>query len=533
MNIALITPTAQNISAFGVRSLSAYLKKKGHTVRVILLPIHPKYRRDRKGILYGDYDLSDHIIAEVIRLVSECDLIGISFMTHHYVCTVRLTRAINQKLKIPVVWGGVHATVRPDDALDHADMVCIGEGEEALTELVERMEQGKGYTDVDNFYFRQNGRTIRNPLKPLIQDLDSLPHLDYGPDNHYIRDLMTDAIVPFDDDQFERSLARVPYFGGRLLRSFMFFTTRGCPFSCTYCVNDYYRSLYGSRGYVRKMSIERIIEELGAMTQQYPFIEEIEFCDDNFALRPVDEMVRFAEKYKEKIGLPFQLLMSPSNITEEKMAPLVDAGLVFVETGIQSAAEVSEELYNRKVNEIPMLQAAKVLNKYKAVMAPPCYHLILDNPFERIEDTLKTFELTLKLPRPFWFKRSSLVAFPGTKVYDRYKEAGLFEDEVAEIYNKVLEMPSTSYVNFLYLLNNQNYPLAMLRFLSKQRIVACFNQPRWVPFFGLMETLIRGSSKSYRWMKTLLRGDFKSIYQRIKMIGKVKGGWLSSKPPAF
>ena len=533
MRITLITPTSLNISAFGVRSLSAFLKDRGHSVRIILLPLSPVYHRNREGYLYAEYSYPEKVVEQTITLASKSDLIGISFMTQNYSCSLELTKAIKARLSIPVMWGGVHATVKPEEAMEHADMVCVGEGEEAVAELMERMEQGRDYTDVANFYFHKGNYIVRNPVRPLIQDLDALPWLDYGPEDHFIHNIATGSIVPFDDIQFERSLARVPYFDNTLLRSYMFFTTRGCPFSCSYCVNDFYRKLYGARGYVRKMSVDRIIEELDGITKRFPVIEEIEFCDDNFALRSVSEIEQFSIRYREKIGLPFQILIIPQNITDEKIKPLVEAGLVFVETGIQSAAEVSEELYNRKLEEGKLLNAVKVLNKYKDIMAPPCYHLILDNPFETIDDTLKTFELTLKLPRPFWFKRSSLVAFPGTKVYERYLDAGLIKDEVAEIYGKVLEMPSTSYINFLYLLNNQNYPLWLLQFLSQRRFINYFNRPLWIPFFGIAETCIRGASKLLRWTKTLFRCDFKSISHRARMIGKVKGGTMSSRPPAF
>lgn len=411
-------------------------------------------------------------------------------------------------------------------------MVCVGEGEEATAELVERMETGKDWHNVANFYFCKENEIIRNPVRPLIQGMDSLPWLDYGPENHFIRDMITDSIVPFDDIQFERSLLKVPYFKNTLLNSFMFSTTRGCPFSCSYCVNDFYHELYGIRGYVRKMSVERIIEELSGIIKRFPIIEEIEFCDDNFALRSIEEIEHFSKLYKERIGLPFQLLMSPQNIIEEKISPLVDAGLVFVETGIQSVAEVSEKLYNRKLEEERILKAAAILNTYQGRMAPPCYHLILNNPFETIEDTLETFALTLKLPRPFWLKRASLVAFPGTKVYRQYQQAGLIKNEVAEIYNKIIEMPSTSYINFLFLLNNQNYPRWLLRLLSRRSIVLFFNRPFWIPFFCFAENCIRAGSKVLKGIKMLLRGDFKTFFKRISMIGKTRHG-ITSRPPAF
>ncbi len=534
MKIVLISLTTMNISSFGTRTLSAFLKKNGHEVRVIMLPGIPKYQRDNKGFLFGNFDYPEHIVNQVIDLAKGSDLIGMSLMTQNFSAAVKLTKALKNNYTTPVLWGGVHPTVKPEDALRHADMICIGEGEEAVCELADRLADNKPFHDVPNIWFRRNQKVIRNPVRPLIQDLDSLPYLDYGPENHFTRDLVKDRIVPFDEHQFENSLARVPYFNNQVLLSFMFFTTRGCPYRCSYCVNDFYRRLYGTKGYVRKMSVNRIVEELSSIIKHHPCIEEIEFCDDNFALRPVVEIEEFSRQYRDKIGLPFQLLMSPQDIIEEKIAPLVEAGLVFVETGIQSSAEVSEKLYERKVHEEKLLQAAATLKKYQGKMAPPCYHVILDSPFEKTADTLKTFDLSLKLPRPFWFKRSSLVAFPGTKVYQRYQDAGLIKDEVAEIYNKVLEMPSTSYINFLFLLNSQNYPIPLLRFLSRQRMIVIFNRPSLVKFFELTETGIRVSSKLLRWIKTIARGDIKSVSKRISMIGKVKGGkTLSSRPPAF
>jgi len=325
MNITLITPSSPNISAFGVRSLSSYLNERGHVTQVITLPIIPKVFRNRFGHLYArEYKYSDKIIAQVIDKVCRSDLICISFMTQYYHCAVQLTQLIKEKLSAPIIWGGVHPTVRPKESLQYADIVCVGEGEEALSELAERLEKGEEYSDVRNLCFLKGREIVCNSVRPLIKDLDKLPWLDYGPENHFIRDIQTDSLLPFDEDNFKRSLAIVPYYNNIPLRSFMYFTTRGCPYNCSYCVNDFYRKMYGTRGFVRKLSIERLVEELEVITQRFSFIEEIEFCDDNFALRPVAEIERFSDLYKKKIGLPFQLLISPQNITEDKIADLLN-----------------------------------------------------------------------------------------------------------------------------------------------------------------------------------------------------------------
>ncbi len=534
MNIALITPSSQNISAFGARSLAGYLKQHGHRVRVVTLPTMPDLYRDRDGYLYAKpYRYSDRLVEQVIECVRDSQLVGLSFMTQYFHAAVQLTEAIRKKHPVPILWGGVHPTVHPDESLRHADLLCLGEGEEALLELAGRLEQGRPYADVANLAYLKSGRIVCNPVRPLLRDLDTLPFLDYGPEDHFIRDLDTDSLEPFSEDYFKKHLAGVPYFHGKVLRSFMYFTTRGCPFSCTYCVNDFYRRLYGSTGFIRKMSCERVVAELETTVQRHPCIEEIEFCDDNFALRSVEEIREFSALYKKRVGLPFQLLMSPLHITEEKIAPLIDAGLVFVETGIQSAAEGSRQLYNRHAGERQLLAAADVLHNHRDRMAPPCYHLILDNPFETEADTLETLMLTLKLPRPFWFKRSSLVAFPGTSINQRFREAGLLGDETEKVYLKVLEMPSTSYLNFLFLLNNQNYPRWIVRLLAGRRLVHWLNRPFFVPVVGSVETLIRLLSRLRKGAAYILRGDWQSVRRKLSGAEKTPRGMISSRPPAF
>ena len=533
MNVVLITPSSENISAFGARAISSYLKTRGHTTTVITLPIIPDVYRDHTGCLYTrPYEYSEPITNQIVELSAGAGLVGISFMTQYLHCAAKLTEVLRQRTATPVVWGGVHPTVDPEGSLEHTDIVCVGEGEYAMAELADRLAAGDDYGDVANLCFKRDGQVVANAVRPLVEELDTLPPLDYGPAGHYVRDMDTDKLVPFDAERFERHLAVVPYVRNKHLKSFMYFTTRGCPYRCSYCVNDFYRSLYGSKGFVRKHSVERVVSELEGIISQYPCIEEIEFCDDNFALRPVPEIEEFARLYKARIGLPFQLLMSPQSITEEKIGPLVDAGLVFVETGIQSAADCSEELYQRQVEEDDLMRAADILHDHLDRMAPPCYHLILDNPFESREDTLKTFALSLRLPRPFWFKRSSLVAFPGTRVHQRFVEQGLVTDDESDISLKILEMPSTRYLNFLFLLNNQNYPRLLLRLLARPGPVACFDRPFWTPFFGVLEKGIRAGSRALKGLRVLLRGDWATLKRAIDRRRNSRNV-ESSRPPAF
>ena len=94
-------------------------------------------------------------------------------------------------------------------------------------------------------------------------------------------------------------------------------------------------------------------------------------------------------------------------------------------------------------------------------------------------------------------------------------------------------MPSTNYINFLFLLNNQNYPIGLLRLLSRHGIVTFFNRQSWIPFLRVAENGIRLASKIAKVFKAVIRGDWKAIRKRISMIGKVDKRLTSSRPPAF
>ena len=120
-------------------------------------------------------------------------------------------------------------------------MVCIGEGEEALLELVQKLEEGKHYFDTRNIWFKKDGKIIKNQLRPLIQDLDSLPYFDFSLDDHYIYDHTINSIAPMTKDLLKKCFPLEPNVEGsfsdsyKRTVSYKTMTTRGCPHHCTFC----------------------------------------------------------------------------------------------------------------------------------------------------------------------------------------------------------------------------------------------------------------------------------------------------------
>jgi radical SAM superfamily enzyme YgiQ (UPF0313 family) len=472
MKITLLTPTPPDISAFGVRSISAYLRARGHETRVVFLPGSIGLLKEGGEFVYS---YGEKILQRINELSSGSDLIGVSFFSSYLDRAVQLTRSVREALGVPVIWGGIHASCKPAECLEHADMVSIGEGEEAVAEVLERLSEGADLDGVEGIWFRRGGDIVKNGMRPLVHDLDSLPRFDFSGDGHYVYDRNTRDIVELTDEVLKNTLPLLPYFGGRLKRAFRTMTDRGCPHRCSYCNVSKLKSMYKDGGipYFRSRSVRSVVEELVDVKERFPFVDVIQFFDDTFFARPYKQLEEFASLYGEKVSLPFYCQASPATLTEEKLKCLLDAGLVYVEMGVQTGSGRIKELYRRKESNEKILEVTGLLHKYRSNLLRPDYHVILDNPWETEAETLETVRLLYDIPKPFGLCISSLVFFPGTELYDRAVSEGLIRDEMKDIYRKPFFLPpKRNYPNFLvYLLTFQRFPRWALRFLMKDSTV--------------------------------------------------------------
>lgn len=520
MRTTLIAPTPPDVSAFGIRALSSYLKKHGKDVRLIFLPGGVEKFKYKVGYKY-EYEKS--ILEQVIELCRGSGLVGISFMSNYLDRALQISRAIKNSLDIPIIVGGIHPTVMPEECLNFSDIVCVGEGEGLMLELVQRMEEGKDFIDVQNLIVKRGSKIYRNSLRPLIQDLENLPFYDFGMDGHYIYDNIKKRIEPMSKELLKRSFPLEPHLEGtfndsyKRTLSYKTMTTRGCPHHCTFCAEKTLSDLYKGRGYLRKRAITHIMEELFWVKREFPFVESIFLFDDTFLVRSAEEIREFSRIYKETIGMPLHIQASPTTVTAEKMEALVDAGLVFVEMGIQSTSNTAKNLYKRWVSADSILRAATVFHKYQNKIYPPCYHVILDNPWETSMDVIETLNTVLKLPKPFWLKRASLVCFPGTELYIKAKQDGIIkteEDEWRKVYSKHLHTPKGTYVNFLmYLAGFSYFPRWIIRFLSKALFIRLFDRESLSIAYTLLYRLGEMFIILSKGLRAIAKGDFFRIYR--------------------
>ncbi|MFA5259884.1 MAG: cobalamin-dependent protein, partial [Candidatus Omnitrophota bacterium] len=207
MKIAFINDSAQQL---GIQYMSAVLKQHGHDVKLFMDPqlFDDDMIRIQKFSRWLDYK------KELVRRLKayQPDLIGISVVTDFYQWACRIAMMIKEEMNVPIIAGGIHPTSVPERVLknDCFDMVCLGEGEFPLLELADSLQRGQPDYTIRNIWFKRDGHIIKNELRPLIEDLDTLP-------------------LPDTDLYYSAS----PHFKRTGL--YVTMTSRGCPNACSYC----------------------------------------------------------------------------------------------------------------------------------------------------------------------------------------------------------------------------------------------------------------------------------------------------------
>lgn len=399
----------------GLASISAVLKQGGYDVQLY----HQLYMPEKNEFINRIKEFSP-------------DLIGFSARTTAIPFITEMAGWLDDELpEIPVSIGGYHAILVPDEciAIRGIDIVTVGEGEYPLLELMDCMRDGVERTDIQSLYFKQpDGTIIKNPVRPLIEDLDSLPFPDF--------DL-------FDYENLDRS------------KNFtaMVMLSRGCIFSCTYCGNSQFRNIYPNRGkYCRFRSPEKAIELLELLLKKYPFIKYIEFRDAIFNMYK-DWFYEFMPMYIEKIHLPFNCNLRFDLLDEDMIRMLKEGGCYMIDIGLENGNEEFRKKYlHRNMNNEHMIQVSKWFRKYKITTLT---YNIVGLPYETLELSLETVKLNAKLdvdkviPNIFY-------PYPMTILEQTARDGGFMDDSVDPNDPVQLRMPQYPKYDILYMAFNFN-----------------------------------------------------------------------------
>jgi anaerobic magnesium-protoporphyrin IX monomethyl ester cyclase len=364
----------------GVASLAAVLKNAGHEVDLYHLtsPI-------------GRREFQENLLAR------RPDLMGFVTMTREYPQVKEYVSWAKDALDAPIISGSYHPTTLPEEviATDGIDMLCRGEGEEALLELVKRMDAGEDHSYTESIWVKQGENIVRNPVRPLIEDIDVLPLPDFS---------------VFD---FSKLLSTRINTGVVIL-------SRGCPYSCTYCSNKRMRDIYPNKNrYSRFHSPEYSIEYLKKLLATYPEVKYLNFRDDILPWKG-GWLERFTALYRKEIALPFICNYRANLVTPEIVRMLREAGCYQMFFGVESGNDyIRNEVLNRHMSREKIAQA---FDACREVGINTVAYNMVGLPHENKSRVLDTIKLNVEIKADH-----SL-----SPIYYPYPDTALFETAVSE-----------------------------------------------------------------------------------------------------
>jgi len=466
----------------GPRVLSSCLKQAGFETRKLFLQIE----QEKGDMPPGLFLYSERVLEQVSELCQDALFVGVSLMTNYFDRVEQLCTFLRARIGVPVVLGGIHAALAPTECAEFADYVCIGEGEGAIVELASAFSEGKDASSIANICCIKDGEFFHNPLRPLIANLDDIPFPDYSLDDDYV--LVDGKFKRMDLNLLERLMSTTA--PGKITAQgkpyYITMMTRACRYACTYCCNRTLLRLYGGRALLRRRSVENVISELSWVRENLPFVQLVVMTDDSFFDTDEPQVRAFCEAYKAKIALQFLSLGTPFGIDEKKLAMMVDAGMIYLQMGIQTGSERIRKMYNRPFSNEEIISITNMLAKYVPRILPPRYDIIIDNPMETDEDVIDSIRLLLRLKRPYFIQYFCLTLFPGTELANKAFEAGIITDWKEQVYRKQLFHKRRTYLNFVLGLFNTPIPNVVMRLLITKPALLIFNRP----YFGRLLRLV-------------------------------------------
>jgi radical SAM superfamily enzyme YgiQ (UPF0313 family) len=347
-----------------------------------------------------DPDYKKHVLEEA----SSALCVGISVLTGPMIRgAVEVATAIKAvDPSVPVIFGGWHPSLLPDQTLEEpfVDAVVRGQGDLSLLEIAQALAEGKSLEGVRGVSWKGATQRQHNPDR-RVEQLGSLP---------------MPAFDLVDFDAYERACG---------LRKLAYATSVGCPYACNYCTDMvFYKRRFNA------LSADRVVDELTRLVPKYR-IEEVALLDSNF---PVD--LRRALQIARGIydsGVRFRWTFQASTdflcrMSQDEVQLLADSGVSHMGFGTESTSEPVLKLMNKRhqrVNE--MFETAQ---KTSLAGIRVTFNLIFGYPGETEADRLITFRTMSDIAHQFSnvsFSPNIFTPYPGIPIWPQLRALGVPE----------------------------------------------------------------------------------------------------------
>jgi len=300
-----------------------------------------------------------------------------------------------------VLGGGAYCTAAPAEALadENIDAVVVGEGDQTLPEVVERLLAGERFDDVPGVAVRGEDDTkahvLRHP-RAFVDDLDTLPFPDY------------DVV---DLERYERYVT----YGYNRRRQGVVMSSRGCPYRCAYCHNMFGRKF-------RARSADNVVSEIRALHDERN-VRDIYFIDDNFNMDR-ERVERFCDLMADgpKVNLYFANGLRADLLDPPLIDRLIEAGMIWVTYALETATPRLQKLIRKNIK----------LDRLREVIAHTCARDVMVNvcfmvgfPTETEDEARATLDFVHQFDRlvvPMFF---SVKYYPNTDMFKIGLEHGL------------------------------------------------------------------------------------------------------------
>jgi anaerobic magnesium-protoporphyrin IX monomethyl ester cyclase len=397
LKVLFLYPELQSFShkALGPSILISVLKKEGHEVALFdsslykqtkILPDSSLREKDLTPLYWFKkahctipkpdslhIDVVDAFNKKLEEFLPDIILVSATYLS--FSLAVNLITQSNAKNNT-VIYGGIHCTTAPEDAINHKSVkyIYVGEGEIGLPLILNKLEDGEPIDGCSNLWVKKDdGEIVRNKMENIVENLDSLPFYDWDNfiDFHYLR-----------------------IYQGKVYRMGDYSNSRGCVNKCTYCFYKGFYDAYGmEKNIIRRYSAERAIEELVYLKEKYG-ITFFRFHDSDFLNMGVPYLEEYSTLYRKYVNLPNTINACPEHILGKKAKCLVKMNTLSVSVGLESGNEyIRKQVLNRHCTNKVYINNSHILKKNGLRVSAPC---LIGLPGESRENILETIQVCKK-----------------------------------------------------------------------------------------------------------------------------------------
>jgi anaerobic magnesium-protoporphyrin IX monomethyl ester cyclase len=310
-----------------------------------------------------------------------CTLIGFSVMTGNPISTsLRVSSYIKGKYDIPIVWGGPHPTILPEQTLNDplVDFIIRDWGSESLASLIAFLKNGVGkLSSIPGLGYKENGKQILNPQRTSFEILD-------------YRDIPYD-LVNVDANQYNRMKS------GKLI--FPFYTSMGCPWNCTFCMSPAtYKIVKGKKW--QPYDINTVLDHLEYLSQRYSIEVFQDYADESFI--DLERMKDFLHGYIQRgFNLKYKLdfrgvrINDLDKMDDEYLRLMVEANVGMMFIGVESGSDRILGIMQKNITHDQIVRVNQKMARYPELK--PHYNFFSGIPGETMESLTETGQLLEQL----------------------------------------------------------------------------------------------------------------------------------------